>query len=198
MRSAHVVAFLVASLPNGAGADPLRVRGMPTFRALQTQPTADGGYRVVGYVRDAFDQPLDGLVVQLVAPEGQPCEAESDQTGPDGEFCFRVRATTGEQVHLAVAASKLLDSVSRIVALDPTASSLKLALEPSSTELLLEQTSHALKVTLDGAPGDEPYPVKVRLERPGEANAARRQRTKHKRLRCDLHFRHGLPDQAQS
>jgi hypothetical protein len=72
-------------------------------------------------------------------------------------------------VHLAIAATDLVDAASANVRLDPTASSLKLELHLSSDELLLAEPSHPLTVVLDGSLGAEPYPVKLRLERDAEA-----------------------------
>jgi hypothetical protein len=160
-----VVATIIVLLPTEARSDRLRVRGVPTFRALQTVPTSDGGFRVMGYVRDAFDQPLDGVTVQLVAPEGHPCEPASNQSGTDGAFCFRVRGKAGDQVHLAVTPTPFVDAARRMILLDPNAAPIELALDVAGEQLSLDQATHEVEATLRGAPEDEAYPATLRVER---------------------------------
>lgn len=163
--AALALAAMLLNATDGAEAAPLRVRGVPTFRALGTQPTADGGYRVIGYVRDAFDQPLGDLPIELVSPAGRPCEPGANRTGANGEFCFRVHGSTGDSVELAIAGNSFVDPAREVIVLDPKSAPLALTLGLPKTDLRLSETDHPLTLTLGPGAGAEPYPVRLRLQR---------------------------------
>lgn len=161
-----------------AWAAPLRVRGTPTFRAIRTQPTADGGYQVIGYVRDTFDQPLSGISVELEGAAGHPCEPATNISGPDGEFCFRVAATTGTRVGVAVAGTEFLDPARLDVQLDPSRAHFSLKVSVDDAEFDLSRPEHRVVVSLDAkVPSRETYPVRLRLLDAKSGSATRVERT---------------------
>jgi hypothetical protein len=157
------IAVLFVSFSRSLYAAPIRVRGVPEFQALRTQPTADGGYQVVGFLRGGFDQPLGGVAVSLLEPEGQPCEPGATTTGSQGEFCFRVRAATGATARLASIATDYLEEARGEVVLDPGRSHFRLTLEPETAEFDLSKAVHHVVVRLETGTGKEPFPVRVRV-----------------------------------
>lgn len=157
------LAVLVLSLSIHASAAPLRVRGVPEFQALRTQPTADGGYQVVGFLRGGFDQPLGGVLVRLLAPDGQPCDPGVPTTGEQGEFCFRVHAATGATAVLASAGTDYLEEARAEVVLDPARSHFRLSLDPVPAEFDLREPLHHVGLRLETGTGNEPFPVRFRV-----------------------------------
>lgn len=154
----------------------IRVRGRPVLRSIRTQPTASGGYQLIGYVRDRFDQPLSGQRVVADGVPSQPCEPEADVSGNDGEFCLRVDAPRGTTVRLRLNETEYVTATSVSVTLDPGNTQMGLSIHLQSEELNLSASDHAVGVELEAAgSAKETYPLRLEL-RNVEAPEARLQR----------------------